>query len=408
MSHAWPIDSIRSDFPILNTQVSEHPLVYLDNAATAQKPQVVIDAISHFYTKHNANVHRGVHHLSEVASSEYEQARVTVQQFLGAAEQDEIILTPGTTASINLVAHSYALAHLLPGDEILLSQMEHHANIVPWQEAAKLTGATIKVAPLDAQGNFDLNAFQSLLTNQTKIVAITHASNVLGTITPIKQICQWAHDVGAVVLVDAAQSVVHGAVDVQDLNCDFLVFGAHKLYGPTGIGVLYAKRDRLEKMVPYQTGGNMISQVRFEQTTYADIPAKFEAGTPHIAGAIGLDAAIRYLNGLNIEAMQAYEQALYLTAMGQLADIPGLQLLGTPDDAVPVCSFVIEGAHAVDVASIINQFGVAVRSGHHCAMPLMASLGVDATIRASFAFYNTMADIDALIDALQRAIALLR
>ena len=399
----WDVEQIRQDFPVLQQQVNQHPLAYLDNAATAQKPLSVINTMRDYYLHDNANVHRGIHTLSERASQAYEDARVAVRDFISAGNADEIIFTKGTTEAINLFAQAYGQPHLKAGDEIIITQMEHHANWVPWQTLCSTVGATLHIATLHPNGDLDCDHFESLLSSKTRLIAITHTSNVTGAITPAKQLIAMAHARQIPVLLDGAQSIVHGDIDVQALDCDFFVFSAHKLYGPTGIGVLYAKAEYLARMRPYQYGGNMIQHVSAAKTTYADSPAKFEAGTPHIAGALGLGAAINYLNQLDTAAALAHETKLLQYAQQKLTAIEGLNLLAQPSQQAPVISFVMPQIHAHDLAHILDQYGVAVRTGHHCAMPLMAHLGVTSTLRASFAFYNTLTEVDQLVDALEHA-----
>ena len=399
----WDVEQIRQDFPVLQQQVNQHPLAYLDNAATAQKPLSVINTMRDYYLHDNANVHRGIHTLSERASQAYEDARVAVRDFISAGNADEIIFTKGTTEAINLFAQAYGQPHLKAGDEIIITQMEHHANWVPWQTLCNTVGATLHIATLHPNGDLDCDHFESLLSSKTRLIAITHTSNVTGAITPAKQLIAMAHARQIPVLLDGAQSIVHGDIDVQALDCDFFVFSAHKLYGPTGIGVLYAKAEYLARMRPYQYGGNMIQHVSAAKTTYADSPAKFEAGTPHIAGALGLGAAINYLNQLDTAAALAHETKLLQYAQQKLTAIEGLNLLAQPSQQAPVISFVMPQIHAHDLAHILDQYGVAVRTGHHCAMPLMAHLGVTSTLRASFAFYNTLTEVDQLVDALEHA-----
>ena len=390
----------RQDFPILNRLVHNHPLAYLDNAATTQKPQAVIDAVSAYYTQTNANIHRGVHQLSEEATAAYESARTAVQAFIHALSHKEIIFTRGTTEAINLVACSYGSFLLKAGDEILLSQMEHHANIVPWQLIAEKTGANIRVIPLTPIGEIDLEAYAQLLTKKTRIVGLVHASNALGTINPVAQMIRMAHQVGAKVLIDGAQAIAHFPIDVQALDCDFYCFSGHKLYAPTGIGVLYAKAALLDAMPPYQGGGEMIKHVSFEKTTYHDLPHKFEAGTPHISGALGLKAAIDYLNTHDFIQLSAYEMTLFDYATAQLRAMPDITLIGTAKEKVPVISFIMAGVHPHDIGTILDQYGVAVRTGHHCAMPVMRYFQVPATVRLSLSFYNNYADIDQCMQAL--------
>jgi cysteine desulfurase/selenocysteine lyase len=391
---------IREDFPALRQTVHGHPLVYLDNAATAQKPQAVLDALMRFYTRDCANVHRGVHLLSERSTAAYEDARTTVRRFLNAAGADEIVFTRGATESINLVAQTYGRANLQAGDEILISGLEHHSNIVPWQMLAAEKGAFLRVAPIDNRGEIVLEEYERLLGPRTKMVALAHVSNALGTINPVRQMIALAHGAGAVVLIDGAQAAPHLKVDVRDLDCDFYAFSGHKVFGPTGIGVLYGKARLLEAMPPWQGGGDMIRSVSFEKTTYNDPPYKFEAGTPHIAGAIGLAAAIEYVTGIGFEQIAAWEHDLLLYGTEALSQVPGLRLIGTAREKAAVLSFVLEGVHAHDIATILDRQGIAIRAGHHCAQPVMERFGVPATSRASLAFYNTRQEIDALVQGL--------
>jgi cysteine desulfurase/selenocysteine lyase len=377
------------------------PLVYLDNAATSQKPQAVIDCEAQYYSRFNANIHRGIHQLSQEATVAYEAARDRVRRFIHAARPDEIVFTRGTTESINLVAASYG-QWLRPGDEILLTAMEHHSNIVPWQMLCERSGAVLRVAPVDDAGQLMVDAFAALLSPRTRLVAVTHVSNALGTVNPIRRLVELAHAQGAVVLVDGAQAVPHLLVDVQALDCDFYAFSGHKLYGPTGIGVLYGKAALLDAMPPWQGGGDMIREVTFARTTYNDLPYKFEAGTPNIAGGIALATAIDYLERLGIDTIGAHETGLLELATTRAREFPGLRLIGTATEKAGVLSFVLDGIHAHDVGTILDQEGVAVRTGHHCAMPVMARFGVPATVRASFALYNTRDDVEALFLALAR------
>lgn len=392
--------NIKPLFPALNQNVYGRPLVYLDSAATAQKPLSVIEAMNQFYLKDNANVHRGVHALSMRADKAYEQAREKIAAFINAKSTEEIIYTRGTTESINLVASSLGEIHVTAGDEIIISEMEHHANIVPWQLLCERKQAHLKVVPVLDNGTLDLNAYKSLLNERTKIVALTHVSNTLGTINPIKNMIDLAHQAGAVVLIDAAQSVHHQPIDVQDLDCEFLVFSGHKMYGPTGIGILYGKKSWLNLMPPYQGGGGMISQVSFEKTTYNSLPYKFEAGTPNIAGAIGLGAAVDFIRDLGWDNIQIYEHQLTDYLLTSLQAIPGLRILGSAPERVGLASFVMDGVHAHDIATILDRHGVAVRAGHHCTMPLMERFKVPATVRASLGVYNTVQDIDTLVLAI--------
>ncbi len=394
------IDRIRRDFPILHQQVHGKPLVYLDNAATSQKPRRVIEALDHYYNADNANIHRGVHTLSERATAEYEGARDKVKQLLNAADRREIVFVRGATEAINLVAQSFARPRLQPGDEILITEMEHHSNIVPWQMVCEQTGAALKVVPINDAGELQLDDFYRLLTTRTKLVAVVHVSNALGTINPVEAIITAAHDKGVPVLLDGAQAVPHVAVDVQALDCDFYVFSGHKLYAPTGIGALYGKAALLEAMPPYQGGGDMIRSVSFTKTEYNALPYKFEAGTPHIAGAIGLGAAIDYVTDIGLPAIAAWEDALLRYATDRVLEIPGLRLVGTARDKTGILSFVLEGVHPHDIGTVFDHEGVAIRAGHHCAMPVMERFAIPATARASLAFYNTRDDVDCLVAAI--------
>jgi cysteine desulfurase/selenocysteine lyase len=400
-SSALDIEALRAQFPVLNQDVHGRRLVYLDNGATTQKPRAVIDAISRYYEHDNANVHRGVHTLSERATAQLEKTRGTVREFLNATEEEEIIFTSGTTASINIVANGFARKFLQPGDEVLITTMEHHANIVPWQQACEFSGATLKVVDIFDNGELDLDDFQRKLSARTKIAAFTHVSNALGTVNPVVQLTQWAKAAGAAVLIDGAQAVAHGPVDVRALDCDFYVFSGHKLYGPTGTGVLYGKRAWLEQLPVYQTGGDMIREVHLTHSTFAPIPHKFEAGTPHIAGFIGLGAAIDWLNTLPWNAVIAHEHALLNYATQRACEIPGLKIIGEAKHKAGVLSFTLENVHPHDIGTFLDFEGVAVRAGHHCAMPVMHRFDVPATARASFAVYNTLAEVDALIAAIQ-------
>ncbi|MEN3026297.1 MAG: cysteine desulfurase [Chlorobiota bacterium] len=395
----------REDFPILLRTVYGKPLVYLDNAATTQKPRIVLEATQRFYAELNSNVHRGVYYLSEQATELYEEARCTVQRFIQAASPKEIVFVRGTTEALNLVAHAFGRIRLREGSEIVLSHMEHHSNIVPWQLAAEQTGARLRVIPITEQGELDLEAYERLLTERTAIVAVVHVSNSLGTINPVHEIIRMAHARGIPVLLDGAQAVAHMRVNVQELDCDFYVFSGHKVYGPTGIGVLYAKRQWLEAFPPYQGGGDMIRRVTFERTTYNDVPHKFEAGTPNIAGAIGLKAALEYVEAVGMEAISAHEQALLDYATEQLQQIPELRLIGTAPNKAAIVSFVVDGIHPHDLGTFVDREGIAIRVGHHCTQPVMDFFGVPATARASFALYNTQAEIDRFVTALRKAIA---
>ena len=393
----FDVDKVRADFPILNRQVHGHPLVYLDNAATTQKPQVVLDAMSRYYTRSNANVHRGVHLLSESATEAYEGARNTVQGFLNAADSSEIIFVRGTTEAINLVAQTYGRRHVGSGDEIVISEMEHHSNIVPWQILCEEKGARLRIAPINDDGEMLLEEFERLLNAKTKFVSVVHISNVLGTVNPIRQIVQMAHQWNVPVMVDGAQAVLHGKVDVRDLDCDFYAFSGHKIYGPTGIGVLYGKHALLDAMPPYQGGGDMIQSVTFAKTLYNRLPYKFEAGTPHMAGAVGLAAAIDYVSKIGLDAIAAYEQDLLAYGTTALNAVHGLRLIGTAKEKAGVLSFVLEGIHPHDIGTILDWQGIAIRTGHHCAQPLMQRFGIPATARASLAVYNTTDELDVLV-----------
>jgi cysteine desulfurase/selenocysteine lyase len=406
-SAALDVDAIRRDFPILHQQVNGKPLVYLDNAASSQRPQVVIDAISSYYERDHANVHRGVHTLSQRATDAYEGAREVIRHFINAADTKEVIFVRGTTEAINLVAQSYARPRLKPGDEILISALEHHANIVPWQLVCEQTGATLKVIPIDTTGQIVYSAFEKLIGPRTKLLALAHVSNALGTIIPVDEYIAQAKQLGVPVLLDGAQGVPHSAVDVRALDCDFYCFSSHKMCGPTGVGILYGKKQLLEQMPPWQGGGDMILTVSFEKTTYNQLPWKFEAGTPHISGAIGLAAAIRYLQQIGMERIGAYEQQLLEYAHRRLQEVPGLRLVGTAPRKAAVVSFTLEGVHPHDIGTILDTEGVAIRTGHHCAMPVMDFFKIPATARASMSFYNTFEEIDALVSALNRARSLL-
>ncbi len=396
------VQNVRKEFPILLQEVNGKRLVYFDNGATSQKPNVVIDAINNYYKEINANIHRGVHYLSQVATDSYELSRKKIQAHLNAKHDFEIIFTSGTTESINLVANSFS-ALLQPGDEIIVSHLEHHSNIVPWQMVCEKTKAVLKVIPIDNNGELIMSAYEELLSDKTKIVAVNHVSNALGIVNPIKEIIVKAHKYGAAVLIDGAQAVAHLRPDVQDLDCDFYVFSGHKMCGPTGVGVLYGKQEWLEKMPPYKGGGEMIKEVTFEKTTYADLPHKFEAGTPNIAGGIGLGVAIDYLNEVGFKNIHEYEKELLNYATNRLLEIEGIEIYGNVENKVSVISFNVKNIHPYDVGSIIDKLGIAVRTGHHCAQPIMAHFGIPGTIRASLSFYNTKEEIDYMIDALKKA-----
>ncbi len=402
MHGSFDVERIREDFPALAQTVRGRPLVYLDNAATTQKPLHVLDAMRRFYTEDNANIHRGVHSLSQRATDAYECARCVVRRFMNAPDNREIIYVRGTTEAINLVASSYGSIALGPGREVLVTELEHHANIVPWQMACERFGATLRVVPITDEGELRLDTLAGMLSSKTAIVAVGHASNALGTVNPIREICRMAHEAGATVLVDGAQAAGHLPVDVQSLGCDFYAFSGHKALGPTGIGVLWGRMSLLEQMPPYQGGGDMIRTVSFEKTTYSDVPGKFEAGTPHIAGVIGLGAALEYLMACDRVAMEAHERDLLQYATERLSAINGLTVVGTAPNKIGIVSFVMDAAHPHDIGTIADLQGVAIRTGHHCAMPLMKRLCLPATARASFALYNTRAEVDALADALER------
>ncbi|MEN9336240.1 MAG: hypothetical protein RLZZ500_1227 [Bacteroidota bacterium] len=400
------LQKIRADFPILTQDVNGKPLVYFDNGATAQKPQVVLDAITKYYSEINANIHRGVHTLSQWATDAYEESRGKIQRHLNAKQAHEIIFTAGTTHGINAVANGFA-ALLQPGDEILVSAMEHHSNIVPWQMLCERTGAVLKVIPMNEKGELILSEYDALLSEKTKVVTVNHISNALGTINPIEYIIQKAHEVGAAVLIDGAQATPHLKPDVQALDCDFYVFSGHKVCGPTGTGILYGKEAWLHKLPPYQGGGEMIATVSFEKTTYADLPHKFEAGTPNIAGGIVLGTAIDYLNEIGFEAIAAYEHELLAYATQKLDQIEGLRIIGTAEHKTSVISFNVGTIHPYDIGTIVDKLGIAVRTGHHCAQPVMDFFGIPGTVRASFAFYNTKEEIDIFVEALQKAVMML-
>jgi cysteine desulfurase/selenocysteine lyase len=396
----WDVERVRRDFPALHQQVHGKPLVYLDNAATSQKPQVVIDALTAYYSRENSNVHRGVHLLSEKATQAYEAGRARVQRFLNAANTREIVFVRGATEGINLVAASYGRTWVGAGDEIIISAIEHHSNIVPWQILCEEKGAVLRVIPVNDDGELLLDEYARLLGARTKLVAVGHISNALGTINPIEQMIEMAHRQGVPVLIDGAQAAPHLRVDVRALDCDFYVFSGHKTLGPTGIGVLYGKAEWLERMPPYQSGGDMIASVTFEKTTYNALPYKFEAGTPHIAGVIGLGVALDYLSELGLDRVVAYERELLAYGTAALRAVPGVRIIGTAQEKASVLSFVVDGVHAHDVGTVLDQAGVAVRAGHHCAMPVMQRFGVPATVRASLAFYNTREELGALVAGL--------
>jgi cysteine desulfurase / selenocysteine lyase len=404
MKTNFDAQQIRRDFPILKQEVHGRPLIYLDNAATSQKPQAVIDAIDRYYKEQNANVHRGVHFLSQLATREYEEARVKVQRFINAAESHEIIFTRGTTESINLVANSFGRKFVREGDEIVISAMEHHSNIVPWQLLCEQAGAKLRVIPINDHGELLIDEFAQMLNPRVKLVAVAHISNALGTINPVKRIIELAHSRDIPVLLDGAQAAPHIKVNVRDLGVDFYAFSGHKTCGPTGIGVLYGKSELLNAMPPFMGGGDMIASVTFEKTTYNVLPAKFEAGTPHIEGAVVLGVAIDYLNGIGLDRIAAYEHELLGYATEVIGAIPGVKLIGTAREKASVLSFTLDEIHPHDLGTILDQEGIAIRAGHHCAQPVMKRFGVPATARASFAFYNTKEEIDALAEGIQKAI----
>jgi cysteine desulfurase / selenocysteine lyase len=397
---SFDVERVRADFPILRQRIRGKKLVYLDNAATSQKPQAVIDTLTHFYAAENANIHRGVHYLSEQATSAYDQARDKVARFVNARSSAEIIFTRGTTDAINLVAQSYTRPLLKSGDEILITGMEHHSNIVPWQLACEQTGGVLRAAPISDAGELEVEAFQRLLTDRTRLVSVVHLSNALGTINPVKRLIALAHARGIPVLIDGAQSAPHLPVDVQELDCDFFTFSGHKLYGPTGVGVLYGREALLERMPPYQGGGDMIATVTLQRSTWAPLPAKFEAGTPMIAQVIGLGTALDYVAHLSLQAIAAWEIDLLTYATERVSQIEGVRLIGTAREKASILGFVLEGVHPHDIGTVLDDTGVAIRAGHHCAQPVMERFGVPATARASFAFYNTRPEIDVLVDGL--------
>jgi cysteine desulfurase/selenocysteine lyase len=399
---ALDVERVRQDFPILSQRVRGKPLIYLDNAATSQKPRPVIDAVSRFYASENANIHRGVHYLSERATQAYDAVRELVARFINAADPREIVFTRGTTEGINLVAQAWARNTLRPGDEILLTGLEHHSNIVPWHLVAGQTGAVVRAVPINDAGELDLGAFDRLLTDRTRILALAHVSNALGTITPVRWMVARARDRGIVTLVDGAQSAPHLPVDVQALGCDFFAFSGHKVFGPTGVGVLYGRAERLEAMPPWQGGGDMIETVTLERSTYAPPPARFEAGTPMIAEVMGLGAALEYIDGVGHAAIGAWEEELLGYATERVGELEGLRLIGTAREKAAVLSFVVDGVHPHDVGAVLDDEGIAIRAGHHCAQPVMRHFGIPATARASFAFYNTRDEVDALVRGLVR------
>lgn len=402
------VEMIRKQFPVLHQQVNGKPLIYLDNAATNQKPKRVIDALVKYYERDNANIHRGIHTLAERATKAYEETRHAMQQFIRAKHLEEIIFTRGVTESINLVASSYGRAFLKEGDEVIISGLEHHSNIVPWQMICEEKNAILKVIPVTGIGEIDLDAYRKLVSSKTKIIAVNHASNSLGTINPVKEIIDLAHQYGAVVLIDGAQASAHLTIDVQDLDCDFYCISSHKMYGPTGTGILYGKKELLEKMPPYMGGGEMIKEVRFAKTTYNDLPYKFEAGTPNIADVIALNEAVQFINELGKESMAAHEAELLGYTVKKLSVIPSVRFVGTAKEKVSVQSFVVEGIHHFDIGQMLDARGIAVRTGHHCTQPLMERFGIEGTVRASFSVYNTKAEVDQLADGIERIVKFLK
>ena len=403
----FSVRAIREEFPALRQQIYGNNLIYFDNGATSQKPQVVLDVINKFYSKENANIHRGVHFMSQKATTEYEESRKRIQKYINAKKSEEIIFTKGTTDGINLVAYCYGEL-LQPGDEIIISAMEHHSNIVPWQMLCIRKGLGLRVAPINKKGELLMDEFEKMLSKKTKLVAITHISNTLGTINPVKEVIEKAHAVGAKVLVDGAQSIQHTRVDVKDLNCDFYVFSSHKVFGPTGIGVLYGKEDLLDRMPPYQGGGDMISRVTFERTTYNELPFKFEAGTPHIAGGICLGTAFQFLESIDMDAAEKHERELAKYAEDILDTFEGLHIIGEAKNKTSVVSFTIDGLHPFDIGTLLDKQGIAVRTGHHCTQPLMDFYKIPGTVRASFAFYNTKQEIDTFVASLEKSISMLK
>ena len=404
MADIFKVDSIRKDFPILAQTVNGKPLVYLDNAATSQKPQCVIDSLSNYYQTINSNVHRGVHTLSQLATDDYETARSKIRGLINAESDQEIIYTRGTTESINLVAYSFGSQNVESGDEIIISGMEHHSNIVPWQLLCEQKGAVLKIIPITDEGELDINQYESMLSNKTKLVAVVHQSNALGTINSVKEITEMAHAFGAVVLIDGAQSAPHMKVDVQDIGCDFFAFSGHKLYGPTGIGVLYGRTGLLNSMIPYQSGGEMIKSVTFDKTIFNVLPHKFEAGTPDIAGAIGLGVAIDYVNDIGLDEINSYESELTDYGTSRLEQIAGLRIIGTSPRKGAVLSFTLGDIHPLDIGTILDSEGIAIRTGHHCAQPVMERYGIPATARASMSFYNTKEEIDILVAGIDKVL----
>jgi cysteine desulfurase/selenocysteine lyase len=406
--HIIDIENIRGDFPILHREVNGRPLVYLDNAASSQKPQQVIDAISDYYSNYNANIHRGVHHLAALATEAYENSRKFITEFIGAAAKEEIIFTAGTTDGLNLLAYTLGRSTLKEGDEILITEMEHHSNIVPWQLACEYTGAKLKVVPMSDEGALDLQAYENLLSERTKIVSLVHVSNSLGTINPVKEMIVLAKAVGAKTVIDGAQSVPHKKVNMQDLDCDFFVFSGHKTCGPTGSGILYGKEKELEQLPPFRGGGEMIETVSFEKTTYNSLPYKFEAGTPHIEGGIVLGTALRYMDEIGMQKIADYEHNLHQYQEEQLLSIDGLHFYGKAANKASLSSFLVDGVHPYDLGALLDQMGIAVRTGHHCTQPIMDRYGIPGTVRSSLAFYNNREDVDRLVEGIKKAVAMLR
>lgn len=404
----FDVDRIRKDFPVLETSVNGRPLVYLDNAATSQKPRQVIDALSDYYQEYNSNIHRGVHYLSQKATDAYEESRSKIKEFINAAKSEEIVFVRGATEAINLVAQTFGKANIQRGDEVLITALEHHSNIVPWQIICDERGAKLRVVPMTDDGDLLLDEYQNLLSERTRIVAITQVSNALGTVNPVREMIVKAHQRDIPVLIDGAQAVPHTAVDVRDLGCDFYAFSGHKMYGPTGIGILYGRKKLLESMPPYQGGGDMIKSVSFEKTIYNDLPYKYEAGTPNISGGIALGVAVDYLNALDRSAVQEHENSLLEYATAQLLSIRGVEVVGRSKNKASVLSFVVDGVHPHDVGTILDSEGIAIRTGHHCAQPIMTRLGITATARASFALYNTKSEVDALVKGIYKVIEVFR
>jgi cysteine desulfurase/selenocysteine lyase len=399
---AVDIDHIRAQFPALHQEVNGHPLIYFDNAATSQKPKMVVDAIAHYYNKENSNIHRGVHYLSQKATDKYELAREAVRRFINAASTEEIIFTRGTTEAINLVSTCLSNWLFKAGDEIIISAIEHHSNIVPWQMACEQSGATLKVIPVLDSGELDMDAYRALLSDKTKLVTVNHISNALGTVNPVEEITFLAQEKGALVLIDGAQATPHMTVDVQSLNCDFYCFSAHKMYGPTGVGILHGKKEILDKMPPYHGGGEMIKEVKFEGTTYNDLPFKFEAGTPNIVGGVAIEAAIRFIEEIGIENIAQQEAELLAYATEKLQEVGGIRFIGEAKEKAGVVSFIIDGVHPYDAGTILDKLGIAIRTGHHCAQPVMDRYSIPGTMRASFAVYNTKEEIDTFIEGVKK------